>query len=68
MTIDEKAMGATMQIDLGARVKELNLDVATTVTGTGDVDHVNIRSSGVVKAVTFTGLCCPRLSTMIALR
>ena len=46
VTIDEKAVGATMQIDLGARVKELNLDVATTVTGTGDVDHLNISAAG----------------------
>lgn len=51
VTIDEKAMGATMQIDLGARVKELNLDVATTVTGTGDVDHVNISAAGCTVAM-----------------
>lgn len=51
VTIDEKAVGATMQIDLGARVKELNLDVGTTVSGTGDVDHVNISAAGCTVAM-----------------
>ena len=46
VTIDEKATNATMEISMGARVKELNLDVTTNVGGTGDVAHVNISAPG----------------------
>lgn len=51
ITVDEKAVGANLQIDLGGRVKELNLDVATNVGGRGDVDHVNISASGCTVAM-----------------
>ncbi|WP_161846712.1 S-layer homology domain-containing protein [Pseudoflavonifractor sp. 524-17] len=46
ITIDEKAAGAALVIENDARVKELNLDVATSVTGTGDVDHLNVNAAG----------------------
>lgn len=46
ITIDEKAVESVLNIDSGATVKELNLDVATSVTGQGDVDHVNVNAPG----------------------
>ncbi len=51
ITVDEKAAGSTLAIDLGGRVKELNLDTGTTVSGGGDVDHVNINTAGSTLAV-----------------
>ena len=46
LTVDEAASGATVQIDRNTEVKELNLDVATNVTGQGDVDKLNINAPG----------------------
>ena len=46
VTIDELAIGAEMVIENGARVKELNLDVATSVTGSGDIEHLTVNASG----------------------
>lgn len=48
LTVDEAATNSTVQINRNARVKELNLDVATTVTGEGDVDKLNINAPGSV--------------------
>ncbi len=46
VTIDEKAVGSTVNIDGAANLKELNLDVGTEVTGMGDVDHLNVSAAG----------------------
>lgn len=48
LTVDEAATNSTVQINRNTRVKELNLDVATTVTGEGDVDKLNINAPGSV--------------------
>lgn len=46
VTMDEHATGAQLQILNGARIKELDLDVATTVSGTGDIDDLTVYASG----------------------
>lgn len=46
LTVDEKAVGAQVQIDRSAEVIELNLDVGTDVTGTGDVEKLNVNAPG----------------------
>jgi hypothetical protein len=42
LTVDELATGSKVQIDRGAEVKELNLDVGTQVSGLGDVKVLNV--------------------------
>ena len=51
LTVDENSTGSTVQLDRNTEVKELNTDVATSVTGDGDVDKMNINSSGVTSTV-----------------
>ena len=46
LTVDEAAIGAQVQIDRGAEVVELNLDVGTNVTGQGDIGKLNINAPG----------------------
>lgn len=46
LTVDELATGSKVQIDRGAEVKELNLDVATQVSGNGDVKKLNVNAPG----------------------
>ncbi len=46
LTVDELAIGAKLQIDRGAEVKELNLDVGTQVSGAGDVKSLNVNTAG----------------------
>ena len=46
VTVDEKAIGSVVNIDGAANLKELNLDVGTEVTGSGDVDHLNVNAAG----------------------
>ncbi|MBQ2697972.1 MAG: S-layer homology domain-containing protein, partial [Clostridia bacterium] len=45
VSVDEKATGANLQIDAGAVLKNANLDVSTTVSGAGDLAHVNINAA-----------------------
>ena len=42
ITVDEYAKGSQVQLSEGTLVDEMNLDVATLVTGTGDIRHLNI--------------------------
>ena len=42
ITIDEKARGSTVLVAEGTLVYEMNLDVATLVTGKGDIKQLNI--------------------------
>lgn len=42
VTIDEKATNSTVNIYSGARIDELNLDVSTSVSGEGDIGHLQI--------------------------
>lgn len=52
ITIDERATDSSMTIDMGARVKELNLDVGTSVTGAGDIDNLMISAAGSTVSIT----------------
>ncbi len=46
VTIDEKATGSSVLVDGDARVDELDLDVATDVTGEGDIKNLNVGAAG----------------------
>lgn len=46
VTVDENATESKVIIDNGARVGELNLDVATEVTGGGDIKNLNVGAPG----------------------
>ncbi|MCI8539663.1 MAG: S-layer homology domain-containing protein [Oscillospiraceae bacterium] len=46
VTIDEKSTNSMTVIDNGARVKDLNLDVATSVSGSGDVSNLTVSAPG----------------------
>lgn len=46
ITMDERAVGATLTIDDRASIRELNLDGATPVTGDGSISHLNINAPG----------------------
>lgn len=46
VTVDEKAVGSNLLVDAGTRVGELNLDVATKVTGDGDIGSLNVGAAG----------------------
>lgn len=46
VTVDEVARGSTVLVGEGTRMDELNLDVATLVTGDGDIKNLNVGSAG----------------------
>lgn len=46
ITMDEYATDSSVLVDGDARVEELDLDVATKVTGNGDIDNLNVGSAG----------------------
>ena len=46
VTVDEDAIASTVLVDKNTRVDELNLDVATKVTGPGDIKNLNVGSAG----------------------
>ena len=46
LTVDEDAVNSGVQLDRNTEVKELNLDVATNVTGQGDIGKLNINAPG----------------------
>lgn len=46
ITIDEDAVDSSVLVDGDARVDELDLDTATTVTGTGDIKNLNVGAAG----------------------
>ncbi len=46
VTVDEKAAGSALVIENSASIKELNLDVATGVTGEGDISHLTVNAPG----------------------
>ncbi len=48
LTVDESAVGSRVQLEINATVDNMNLDVATTVTGRGDIGHLTINSDGSV--------------------
>ena len=51
LTVDEAAVGSTVQLDRNTEVKELNLDTGTNVTGQGDVDKMNVNASNVTSTM-----------------
>lgn len=46
ITMDERATNSSVLVDGDARVNELNLDVATKVTGEGDIKNLNVDAAG----------------------
>ena len=46
ITVDEKATSSTLEIVSGAVADEVNLDVGTTVTGSGDINKLVVNSNG----------------------
>ncbi len=48
LTVDEAAVNSTVQLDRNTQVKEMNLDVATNVTGDGDIGKLNVNAPGSV--------------------
>lgn len=51
VTVDEKATGSTVNVDATTSVGEFNLDVGTTVSGSGDISHMNINSAGSTSSI-----------------
>lgn len=45
VTVDEAATDSTLKVENGAYVKQLNLDVSTTVSGSGDIASATINAS-----------------------
>lgn len=48
LTVDEAATNSTVQIDRNTKIAEMNLDVATSVLGDGDIGQLNINAPGSV--------------------
>lgn len=48
VTVDERATKSTVNIDKSANLRELNLDIGTTVTGSGDISVLTVNSDGSV--------------------
>lgn len=46
LTVDESAAGSSVAVLNGATVKTLNLDTKAAVSGTGDVDRMNVNATG----------------------
>ena len=46
LTVDEAAVNSTVIIDRGAVIKELNLDVGTSVSGEGDIEKLVVNAPG----------------------
>lgn len=51
LTVDEAAVNSTVQLDRNTEVKTMNLDVATNVTGDGDIGELNVNAPGCVVAM-----------------
>ncbi len=46
VTIDEKAIGSKLVLEINAAVDNVNLDVGTDVSGSGDIGHLTINAGG----------------------
>ncbi len=46
LTIDEKARGSSLNLDINSTATTLNLDVATNVAGVGDIDKLYVNAAG----------------------
>ena len=46
ITVDEAATNSTLDIASGAEAEQVNLDVGTTVTGSGDIDKLVVNAPG----------------------
>ncbi len=51
VTVDEKATNATVNIDATTSVKEINLDVGSTIAGSGDIEHMNVDAAGTTSSI-----------------
>lgn len=51
VTMDEKATNATVNIDATTSVKEINLDVGSTIAGSGDIEHMNVDAAGTTSSI-----------------
>ena len=51
VNVDEKAPGSTVNVDATTSVGEFNLDVGTTVAGSGDISHMNVNSAGSTSSI-----------------
>ncbi len=46
ITVDEKAPGSHLVLDINAEVDRINLDTATDITGSGDIGHLYVSTNG----------------------
>ncbi len=46
LTVDEKAVGSELTVGDGGVVRQLNLDAGTPVTGTGDIERLQVNTAG----------------------
>ena len=51
LTVDEQANGSKLNLGINSTVKTLNLDTATPITGTGDIDQLNVNTAGSTSAM-----------------
>ena len=51
ITIDEKAVGANLNLSKDTVVNKVNLDAASTITGSGSISHVNVNVSGTTSSI-----------------
>ncbi|NBI09950.1 S-layer homology domain-containing protein [Colidextribacter sp. OB.20] len=51
LTVDEAAVGSTVQLDRNTEAKEINLDTGASVNGQGDVDKMNVNASDVTSTM-----------------
>lgn len=67
LTIDEKAPESSLTLDANATVKTLNLDTGVPVTGNGDVENVNINTTGsIVSALPDNIVIRPGITALVA--
>ena len=67
LTVDERAAGSNLTLDPNATVKTLNLDTGVPVTGNGDVENVNINTSGsIVSMLPDNIVIRPGITAMVA--
>ena len=51
VTIDENATNSVLRVENGAYANNVNLDIGTTISGTGDIANVTVNASGVVSEI-----------------
>lgn len=46
ITVDEEAVNSTVHLEINASVDDIKQDTASTITGTGDIGHLDVGSNG----------------------